>query len=120
MKTNTQTDATQWKKREMVRLEFNHETARRVYVAGTFNEWNPERTPMRSIVIGQWIADLQLPPGTYEYQYVVDGNWLNDPHAVKSAPSPCGGRNSILVVEKASGGKLPESSPQQASSNTED
>ncbi len=49
---------------------------------------------------GQWIKELALSPGIYEYQYVVDGRWINDPHALKSTPNPLGGRNSVLVVEQ--------------------
>jgi hypothetical protein len=49
--------------------------------------------------LGQWIKGLSLLPGSYEYQYVVDGKWINDPQAVKSTPNPYGGRNSVLVVE---------------------
>ena len=50
--------------------------------------------------LGQWIKELALSPGIYEYQYVVDGRWVNDPQAVKSTPNPFGGRNSVLVVEQ--------------------
>jgi hypothetical protein len=49
---------------------------------------------------GRWTKELSLPPGLYEYQYVVDGRWVNDPRAVRSTPNPYGGRNSVLVVEK--------------------
>ena len=45
-----------------------------VRVAGTFNGWNPE--PM-TLVDGQWVADLQLEPGIYEYAFVApDGSWF--------------------------------------------
>jgi hypothetical protein len=39
-----------------------------------------------------------MPPGTYEYCFVVDGHWIADPGAAKSVPNPFGGRNSILEV----------------------
>ena len=82
-----------------VRLEFHCGNARTVCIAGTFNDWNPKSTTMVSAGQGQWIKDLSLRPGSYEYQYVVDGKWINDPQAVKSTPNPYGGRNSVLVVE---------------------
>lgn len=81
-----------------VLLEYYDANARCVCIAGTFNDWNPEATVMLSSVSGQWTKEFSLPPGLYEYQYVVDGKWINDPQAVKSTPNPFGGRNSVLEV----------------------
>ena len=83
-------------KSESVHLEFSHPTAQAVAVAGTFNDWRPEATPMVSLGDGRWIKDLTLPPGTYEYLFVADGQWMRDPLAVETAPNPFGGENSIL------------------------
>jgi hypothetical protein len=87
MKTTTK------KKPIAVRLEFHDDRAKSVCIVGT-------TMPMLTIGPGQWIKELTLSPGIYEYQYVVDGRWINDPHAVKSTPNPFGGRNSVLVVEQ--------------------
>lgn len=83
-----------------VHLEFHDDKAKSVGIAGTFNDWNPESTPMVTSGSGQWSGQLTLSPGIYEYQYVVDGRWINDPQAVKSTPNPFGGRNSVLIVEQ--------------------
>jgi len=99
MKTKTNIGVAK-KKPTAVHLEFHDKNARVVCIVGTFNEWNPKTTPMLSNGSGKWIKDLLLHPGIYEYQYVVDGRWVNDPQAVKSTPNPYGGRNSVLVVEK--------------------
>ena len=84
----------------VVCFEFNCGNARSVGIAGTFNDWNPKATTMFLAGTGRWMKELTLPPGHYEYQYVVDGKWINDPRAVKSTPNPYGGRNSVLVVER--------------------
>lgn len=84
----------------VVRLEFHDDQAKTVCIAGTFNDWHPKTTAMLVAGPGRWIKELALSPGSYEYQYVVDGRWINDPQAVKSAPNPFGGRNSVLVVER--------------------
>jgi 1,4-alpha-glucan branching enzyme len=119
MKNHSQTEPAHGKKLESVRLDFHHETARNVCIAGSFNEWNPEGTPMRCSAPGHWTMELMLAPGSYEYQYVVDGSWLNDPRAVKSTPSPYGGHNSVLVVEKGPAGDLPGNSTNKKPSTTE-
>jgi len=41
---------------------------------------------------------LHLAPGTYQYRYVVDGEWRADPANPRFVPGPVGGRNSLLVV----------------------
>jgi hypothetical protein len=45
-----------------------------------------------------WTKILQLPPGSYEYRYVVDGEWQADPENPNTAEGPVGNRNSVLVV----------------------
>jgi 1,4-alpha-glucan branching enzyme len=100
MKIKTNLSGSRKKKPIAVRLEFHDENARTVSIVGTFNDWNPKTTPMLTIGPGQWVKELALSPGIYEYQYVVDGKWINDPQAGKSTPNPLGGRNSVLVVEQ--------------------
>lgn len=107
MKTNR--SASRKKKPVAVHFEFHDERARTVCIVGSFNDWNPNPTPMLKTGAGQWIKELMLPPGIYEYQYVVDGRWINDPYAVKSTPNPFGGRNSVLVVEQNSATSGPSS-----------
>jgi 1,4-alpha-glucan branching enzyme len=85
---------------EPVRFEFTHPTATTVCVAGTFNEWHAEAKPMHSLGGGRWLKETVLPPGTYEYRLVVDGQWIADPLALETVPNPFGGRNSILKVVK--------------------
>jgi hypothetical protein len=41
---------------------------------------------------------VPLSPGRYEYRFVVNGEWVDDPKAKASVPNPHGGRNAVLVV----------------------
>jgi hypothetical protein len=43
-----------------------------------------------------------LPPGTYEYCLVVDGEWMPDPLVKDTVLNPFGGRNSVLKVATSS------------------
>jgi hypothetical protein len=81
-----------------VHVEFNHPTAATINIAGTFNEWRPQVTPMIPVGEGRWVKELALPSGNYEYRLVVDGEWIADPHAPESVPNPFGGMNSVLKV----------------------
>ncbi|MCP5055768.1 MAG: AAA family ATPase [bacterium] len=73
-----------------------------VRIAGDFNGWVPDKD-VRSLVRAEgpervWTKILNLPPGTYHYRYVVDGEWREDPDNPNAVPGPVGGRNSVLVV----------------------
>jgi len=81
-----------------VSLEFVKSDARKVFVAGSFNEWKPEATPLSLQGNGHWVGNLAVKPGRHEYLFVVDGQWLPDPNAKESVQNPFGGRNSVLIV----------------------
>jgi len=79
-------------------LELVKPEAKTVFVAGSFNEWKPETTPLVLKGNGRWVGDLTVKPGRHEYLFVVDGQWLPDPNAKESVQNPFGGRNSILTA----------------------
>jgi 1,4-alpha-glucan branching enzyme len=79
-------------------LELVNPAARQVFVAGSFNNWQPEQTPLVAAGNGRWTGDLKVAPGRYEYLFVVDGQWLPDPNAKQTVENPFGGRNSVLTV----------------------
>jgi 1,4-alpha-glucan branching enzyme len=81
-----------------ISLELVKPGAKQVCVAGSFNGWKPEQTPLAQIGTGRWVGDLAVNPGRYEYLFVVDGQWLPDPNAKESVQNPFGGRNSVLTV----------------------
>lgn len=72
--------------------------ARSVRVAGDFNDWNPDRTPMMPLREGAFYAELPLGPGRYRYRYVVDGQWLRDPANPTMEMNPYGEMNSVIEV----------------------
>jgi 1,4-alpha-glucan branching enzyme len=80
-------------------LELTHPTAQEVCVAGSFNDWHPNVTPMIRLDEGKWTKELALPPGRYEYRFVVDGVWVDDPAATELIPNSFGTANAVLVVE---------------------
>jgi chromosome partitioning protein len=87
--------------REVV-VRFRDASAGDVRIAGDFNGWVPDKG-VRSLIESEgpvrvWTKILQLPPGTYQYRYVVDGEWCEDPENPEILSGSVGGRNSILVV----------------------
>ncbi len=98
MKHNHNHDNARDQKQVTVRFEFTHPTAHVVCVAGTFNHWRQEAKTMHSSGAGNWWKETLLAPGSYEYCFIADGQWMPDPLARKTVPNPYGGRNSILEV----------------------
>jgi hypothetical protein len=87
--------------REIV-VRFRDEKANDVRIAGDFNGWVPDKG-VRSLIESEgqtrvWTKILRLAPGTYQYRYVVDGEWRADPENPELISSAVGGRNSVLVV----------------------
>lgn len=85
-------------KTNKVRIEFHDEQAQEVCIAGTFNDWRDNATPMISMGQGKWMKELSLAPGRYEYCLVVDGHWRTHPAATESVPNAYGSCNSVLTV----------------------
>lgn len=73
--------------------------AQRVGIAGDFNGWSPDATPMIPVGSGDTFkALLPLAPGRYRYRLVVDGNWQSDPYNSYVESNPYGELNSVVEV----------------------
>lgn len=72
--------------------------AEKVELSGSFNDWNPAKTPLNHEGDGRWRAVLELPPGRYEYRYRVDDVWQNDQRPVECIPNPYGTWNCVIEV----------------------
>lgn len=74
--------------------------AQQVQIAGDFNNWQPEQTPMEKISeSGVWKTKMNLSTGRYRYRLVVDGQWQQDPYNEITESNPFGGLNSVLEVK---------------------
>ncbi len=83
---------------KIVEFEVAAPSAERVYLAGDFNNWDPNLTPLRKERDGNWKTRLKLTPGRYEYKFWVDGEWKEDTKNKLTHPNPYGTANSILEI----------------------
>jgi 1,4-alpha-glucan branching enzyme len=83
---------------ERISLEVFHPDATEVFVAGSFNGWDPSATPLQPQGDGRWAVELILKRGKYEYRFLVDGQWMDDPLSPAYVSNPFGGLNCILAV----------------------
>jgi len=74
--------------------------ARKVCIAGNFNQWSSQSDCLlknRSL----WTLKLSLPPGRYQYLFLIDGRiWKLDPGAPLTEDNGFGTKNSVLIVEE--------------------
>jgi len=71
--------------------------ARSVCLAGSFNSWNMNGTPLSRGDDGVWRVKVTLPAGAQLYKFVVDGDqWTTDPRNPFTELDGHGGNNSVL------------------------
>ena len=81
-----------------VTFEFYAPSATEVSLAGTFNGWDATKNLLKKNNAGKWRLTLLLPPGRYEYRFLVDGNWENDQRPVACVPNAFGTWNCVVEV----------------------
>lgn len=85
---------------DRVVFTFEEPHARQVRLAGDFNDWNPDQTPLEGPdASGLWRVAMPLSPGEYRYRYVVDNNWTPDPANPEARTNEFGELNSILRLK---------------------
>ena len=69
---------------------------------GDFNDWNPKKHPMQRYENGVWYKNLLLLPGKYEYKFMVDGRWQEDPQNEQICANRYGTYNNVVnLIPKA-------------------
>jgi 1,4-alpha-glucan branching enzyme len=72
----------------------------KVFLAGSFNEWDPTAKEMTDKKgEGVFTATLNLPAGRHEYKFVIDGIWCADPENTDWLQNELGTLNSVKTVE---------------------
>lgn len=90
------TDDCQHGKKKTVPVVFHWEYGgKEVSLAGSFNKWKKVSMAFSG---GQFTAIIEMPSGTHEFKYFVDGNWRHDPSQTVS--DTFDGRNNVITVSE--------------------
>ncbi len=73
--------------------------ARKVILAGSFNNWNTSSLLAKKDSKGNWAVKVNLKPGRYEYKFLVDGSWINDPKCRGCISNNLGTQNCVVEVK---------------------
>ena len=75
------------------------EPGKAVYLAGTFNNWDPTGKKMLEKKEGVYSVAIKLAPGTYQYKFVIDGTWCFDHENRDFVQNDHGTLNSVITVK---------------------
>jgi len=77
---------------------YNFNNAKKVIVTGSFNKWNEDVFKMNKVEDG-WELTLQIKPGIYQYRFIVDGKWMEDPNNNYKTENEYGEYNSVINIK---------------------
>ena len=82
-----------------IKFSIEESNAKSVYVTGSFNDWSLDDTCRLKKVDNRWETTVELKPGTYKYQFIVDGIWKEDPRNPNKERNSFGDVNSLIEVK---------------------
>lgn len=87
-------------RRKRVVFEYKAEPGDKVFVAGSFNNWDETAKELKDASKdGNFKAIAMIPIGTYEYKFRVGDKWCIDPRNPNISKNCHGTLNNILIVE---------------------
>ena len=91
--------ATPKPKTQRVAFSVRAEVGSKVFLAGTFNDWDPTAKELADKKgDGMFTATLLLAPGAHQYKFVIDGTWCADPENPEWIQNDHGTLNSVKHV----------------------
>ena len=85
-------------KKRRITFSVNAADAKAVSLVGEFNNWKAGAHPMKNDGSGKWVKPVLLPAGQFEYKFLVDNQWVEDPRNERTCTNCFGTRNNIVNV----------------------
>jgi 1,4-alpha-glucan branching enzyme len=85
-----------WKR---VNFKISVPEAKKVSLAGDFNNWNVDSHLFKKDSKGNWKITVELELGRYEYRFFIDGEWRNDTNCTSFIPNPYNSENCVLILQ---------------------
>jgi 1,4-alpha-glucan branching enzyme len=86
-------------KAKSVEFKLHAPQAKKVILSGSFNNWNTKTLTAKKDTQGIWQVKVSLKPGKYEYKFLVDNSWVNDPKGSYAVYNTFGTQNSVIEVK---------------------
>jgi 1,4-alpha-glucan branching enzyme len=86
-------------KKQKVAFSYNAPEAKLVLLAGDFTAWEQSPLALKKGKDGVWKKSVSLAPGRYQYRFLVDGEWCDDPACSLRQANQFGSENCVCSVE---------------------
>ncbi len=87
-------------KRRRVYFRVNAPKDAKVYLTGSFNDWDEKKKKLNYDPKEQLFkGTLLLEKGTYEYKFIINGEWCIDPDCQDWNRNEFGSLNSVIYVD---------------------
>lgn len=83
-------------RKEQVSFKIDSTGIEKLEIAGEMSNWAP--MPFKKTADNQWELEFELSAGKYQYQLILDENWILDPWNKVVVDNGIGGQNSLLQV----------------------
>ena len=80
-----------------IKFQYVNSKAKIVSIIGDFNDWSPQ--PLTRANQKVWEITMKLNPGTYKYNYIVDGKVVLDPYNKTPIETSRGFKSSTLNLK---------------------
>lgn len=84
--------------RRRVRFQVEAEPGSKIFVAGSFNDWNPKQYRLKE-KNRVFSTSILLDQGRHEYKFVVNGEWAPDVGCPDWVANDQGTLNSVITVD---------------------
>jgi hypothetical protein len=81
-----------------VSFHYRDAIPKRVSIVGDFNQWSPQL--MKKDKNHNWTVTLEIEPGEYAYNFIVDGRMIRDPSNSKTKKAGQKIPSSLLMVQE--------------------
>lgn len=85
-------------RRRKMRFQVKAEKGSSVFLAGSFNNWDPNAITLKQNGDGLYSTSVSLPPGRHEYKFIINGAWRNDEQCQQLASNSYGSHNNVIEV----------------------
>jgi 1,4-alpha-glucan branching enzyme len=84
--------------KKKVEFSLDAPEATTVLLAGDFTGWQQKPLAFTRQKTGIWKLSVVLPSGAYQYRFLVDGQWQNDPSCSTRCLNEFGSENCVCKV----------------------
>jgi 1,4-alpha-glucan branching enzyme len=86
--------------RKRIKFELQADPDSKIYIAGSFNNWNPKERKLKDKQNnGNYSLFVLVPKGKQEYKFIINDDWCLDPNCIDKKKNKLGTYNNFINVD---------------------